>query len=241
MGFFGTLFETIEYITDEFNDLCKGISEDAKQLGDELVHINDTSYVSPYAKKQEAAERIDRANRKMNRARERYDSHVKRVERKIEENYRMKRELLGKTGPERRLLSNYSSYSSFAYTDIDSVGFRNSTDFQLGEFLGIFGHGFRDEAASSYLEDAKDFEVEASRVCSRIDSYDAKLSRIEDQMEVEERIIDTLTKQIALKNANDKAQIAQAIKNLLNLVICDRNGEVQQKYVQELDKLKRFC
>ena len=238
MSFLGTLFETITYITDEFNDLCKGVSEDVKQLGDELVHISDESYVSPYAKKQEAAERIDRANRKMDRARERYDSHVKRVEKKIEQNYKMKKELLGKVGAERRFSF---TYSSFDYTDVGSVGFRNSTDFQLGEFLGIFGYDFMDEAASSYLEDAKDFEVEASRVCSKIDSYDAKLSRIEDQMEVEEKLIDTLTKQIALKNANDKAQIAQAIKNLLNLVICDKNGEVQQKYVQELHKLKRFC
>lgn len=239
MGLFGLVFETVGYIAGEFGDLCKGVSEDAKQLGDELAHISDDSYVSPYAKKKEAEERIDRANRKMDKARERYDAHVNRVEEKLQRNYKRKKELLGELEKEKR--SSASSYSSFDYIDIDGIGFRNQTDFKVGEFLGIFGHDVMNEAANSYLEDAKDYEVEVRRVCSKIESYDAKLLRIEDQIEIEEKLMDTLENQIILKSANDKVQVAQMIKNLLNLMICDKNGEIQQKYIQELDKLKRFC
>lgn len=238
MGFFDLLFDAVEYIAGETTDLFNDISEDTRQLGDELLHIHDDSYVSPYAKKKEAQERIDRANRKIDRARERYDSHVDRVEKRIERNFKRKQELLGKLEKNSSLSSGYSSYD---YIDIDSASFRNRTDFQLGEFLGIFGHDIMDEAASSYLEDAKDYEVEVRRMCSKIESYDAKLSRIEDQMEIEEKIIDTLETQIAMKSMNNKIQAAQAIKNLLNITICDRSGEIQQKYVQELDKLKKFC
>lgn len=239
MGLFGLVFDTVGYIAGEFGDLCKGVSEDAKQLGDELAHISDDSYVSPYAKKKQAEERIDRANRKMDKARERYDTHVNRVEKKLQRNYKRKKELLGQLEKERR--TSVSGYSSFDYMDIDSIGFRNRTDFKIGEFLGIFGHDVMDEAANSYLEDAKDYEVEARRVCSKIESYDAKLSRIEDQIEVEEKLMDTLENQIELKSTSDKVQVAQMIKNLLNWMVCDKNGEVQQKYIQELDKLKRFC
>lgn len=239
MGLFGLVFETVGYIAGEFGDLCKGVSEDARQLGDELVHISDDSYVSPYAKKKQAEERIDKANRKMDRARERYNAHVSRVEKKLQRNYKRKKELLGQLEKERS--NSTSNYSSFDYIDIDSIGFRNQIDFKIGEFLGIFGHDVMDEAANSYLEDAKDYEVEARRVCSKIESYDAKLSRIEDQIEVEEKLMDTLENQIALKSASDKVQVAQMIKNLLNWMICDKNGEIQQKYIQELGKLKRFC
>lgn len=240
MGLFGAIFESVGYIAGEFGDLCKGVSEDVRQLGDELAHISDDNYVSPYAKKKEAEERISKAERKMDRAKERYDSHVNRVEKKLQENYRRKKELLGKLEEEKNSRA-FSSYSSFDYMDIGSVGFRNRTDFKIGEFLGIFGHDVMDEAANSYLEDARDYEVEAKRVCAKIDSYDAKLSRIEAQIEVEERLIDTLENQIVSKSAYDKVQAAQAIRNLLNTMICDKDGEVQQRYVQELEKLKRFC
>lgn len=240
MGFFETLFEGVGYIAGETIDLFQGISEDTKQLGDELIHIHDDSYVSPYAKKKEAAERIDRADRKMDNARSRYDNHVNRVEKRLGRNFKRKQELLGKLEIEKnRGLS--LGYSSYDYIDIDGVGFRNRTDFQVGEFLGIFGRNIMDEAATSYLEDAKDYEVEARRVCARIENYDAKLSRIEEQMEIEERLIDILENQIASKSMNGKEQAAQAIRNLLNMAICDKNGEIQQQYIQELDKLKRFC
>ena len=98
-----------------------------------------------------------------------------------------------------------------------------------------------DQAANSYLEDARDYEVEAKRVCAKIESYDAKLSRIEAQIEVEERLMDTLENQIVSKSINNRVQAAQAIRNLLNMMICDKNGEIQQKYIQELERLKRFC
>ena len=240
MGLFGAIFESVGYIAGEFGDLCKGVSEDARQLGDELVHISDDNYVSPYAKKKEAEEKISKANRKMDRARERYDSHVNRVEKKLQENYSRKKELLGKLEAETNK-SSFSNYSSFDYMDIGSVGFRNRTDFKIGEFLGIFGHDVMDQAANSYLEDARDYEVEAKRVCAKIESYDAKLSRIEAQIEVEERLMDTLENQIVSKSINNRVQAAQAIRNLLNMMICDKNGEIQQKYIQELERLKRFC
>ena len=240
MGLFGAIFESVGYIAGEFGDLCKGVSEDARQLGDELVHINNDNYVSPYAKKKKAEEKIYKANIKMDRARERYDVHVNRVENKLKENYKRKRELLGEIEKESPQKAFYE-YSSFDYMDIASIGFRNRTDFKIGEFLGIFGHDVMDEAVNSYLEDAKDYEVEAKRVCSKIDSYDAKLSKIEGQIEVEERLMDILENQIISKSANDKVQAAQAIKNLLNIMICDKNGEIQQRYVQELERLKRFC
>lgn len=240
MGLFSEIFEAVGYIAGEFGDMCKGISEDARQLGDELIHISDDSYVSPYAKKNEAKERIERAERKMDRARERYDAHVSKVENKLYQNYERKRAILGKLETNRRN-SIASSYSSFDHIDIGSVGFRNRSDFQLGEFLGIFGHSFRDEAASAYLEDAKDYEVEARRVCAKIENYDAQLSRIENSIEVEEKLIETLERQIAVKSANDKRQAAEAIRNLLKFAICDSNGNIQEKYVNELERLKRFC
>lgn len=238
MSFLETLFEGVGYIAGETVDLFKGISEDTRQLGDELIHIQDDSYVSPYAKKKEAVERIDKADRKMDNARSRYDNHVNRVEKRLERNLKRKRELLGKL---EQTSDSSSGYSSYNYLEIASVGFRNRTDFQVGEFLGIFGHNIMDEAATSYLEDAKDYEVEARRVCAKIEHYDAKLSRIESQMEIEEKLIDVLENQIASKSLNGKVQAAQAIRNLLHMAICDNNGEIQQQYIQELDKLKRFC
>lgn len=240
MGFFETLFEVVEYISGETADLLKGISEDTKQLGDELVHIYDDSYVSPYAKKKEATERIDRADRKMDNARSRYDNHIKRVEKRLEKNLKRKQELLVKSENE-KTCGLSSKYSSYDYIDMDSVGFRNRIDFQVGEFWGIFGHSIMDEAATSYLEDAKDYEVEARRVCAKIENYDAKLSRIEEQMDIEEKLMDTLENQIAWKNMNDDVQAKQVIRNLLSIAICDKNGEIRQQYIQELDELKRFC
>lgn len=240
MSFLRDLFDTVGYIAGETKDLFDGIAEDTKQLNDELLHFYDSSYVSPYEKKHQAAERIDNADRKMDKARSRYEKHVKRVEERLQTNLKRKQELLGKIENEKNSKKS-SRYSSYDYTSIESVSFRNKSDFKAGEFLGIFGHDIMEQAANSYLEDAKDYEVEAKRVCAKIENYDAKLSRIEDQIDIEEKIIDTLESQIVSKNMSGKTQVAQAIRNLLNTTICDKNGNIQQKYVQELENLKKFC
>lgn len=226
MGFFSFLIE-------ETADLFSGIAEDTRQLGDELIHISDSSYVSPYQKKADAREKINRADRKMANAKSAFQQHYNQVNNRIKENYEMKKKLLGKLDDS---LSGAREVK-IKYDMRTCDYFRNRDDFKFGEFLGFFGHDIMDQAANQYLEDARDYEIEARGVVARIEQQEEKLHEIELQIEREEAILCVVSRQYELESATRRRQIADSLKCLLECAICDSNGNISKRYVNELEKL----
>lgn len=228
------LFDFISFLIDETVDLVDEINEDAKQLGDELLHINDSTYVSPYQKKADACKKINRADQKMANAKSLFQQHYNRVNNRIKENYEMKKKLLGKLDNSLHEAREVNIKYDLKTCDY----FRNRDDFKFGEFLGLFGHDIMDQAANQYLEDARDYEVEARGVVARIEQNDAKLKEIECKIDIEEQLLNVLSDNYYTKSLAQKDQIAGVIKNLMNIEICDRYGNIQEKYVRELEKLR---
>lgn len=148
MSFFEVLFGLGDCILTETSILVKGVNEDAKQLGDELLHINDSNYVSPYQKKADAAAKIDKATDKMYKAKANFEKQYKSVTEKIQHNYQLKSELL------ERICNSHSISILSNSIDInipDRIYFTQRQDFKVGEFLGLFGHDIMDNAAEQYL------------------------------------------------------------------------------------------
>ena len=59
-------------------------------------------------------------------------------------------------------------------------------------------------------------------------------------MELEEKLLDTLTNRIGRMSHNESLQTAMALKQMLNLAICDHNGEIRQEYIRAFGALKKF-
>lgn len=224
-------------VAEESAILFEGVAEDAKQLGDELLHCYDDNYKSPYAVKHEAAEIIQHADDKLYRAQERYRRHMERVRKLLGSNINHKTRLYGRlNGLQTR--SNVASILSF--TEMCSPAFLNKVDFQIGEMLGIFGGELRRDAANSYLEDAKDYKIAVQGEIARIDRYDAKLSALEQQLLVEETLLHTLEQQIEWKTQAQCYEMANLIRRLLDTAMLNANGDLKNDYLAAYETLQRL-
>ena len=233
-GGFCMFGEFLSFLIDETCDLVSGIHEDAKQLNDELLHINDNTYVSPYQKRNDAREKIDRAENKIFKANDRFERHYDIVKEKIRKNYELKKLLLNRLDSSTVTIKPTLT----GINAMEGLGFRQRDDFEIGEMLGLWGHEMMDQAASQYLEDAKDFEVEARAVVARIEQNGAKLKKLEYKIDLEGELLNVLSENYYSKSLAKKNQMASVIKNLMNIQICDRQGNIQEKYVSELEKLR---
>lgn len=200
-----------------------------------MVHLNDSTYVSPVQKKRDAQEIISKADDRLYNTQERFRSKYDVVINKIKTNFELKKSLLN------CVENNFVKPSSNIYFD-DTMGcsFRQKSDYKFGEFLGVFGHDIRNQAAMEYLEDARDYAVEVRGMCAKINDRYEKLKYIEEKINVEEKLLNVLQNNINAKNAESKKQMAQSIKKLLNMVICDNDGNLKQDYITELEKLNKF-
>ena len=90
MGFWNDVFYVVGGIADATETLISGVCEDAKQLGDELLHLHDSSYVSPYEKKAQAVRITEKADDKLYRAQERYRKHYQHTGDMLRRNYERK-------------------------------------------------------------------------------------------------------------------------------------------------------
>lgn len=232
----GMIFDFLEFLAYETHDLVTGVHEDAKQLGDELIHINDSSYVSPYRMKSEAREKISRADGKLGRAETRYAQHFTEVRDKIQHNNKLKEHLLGRLEGK----SESSLVKAVAFRSMEPVEFTGRDDFKMGEFLGFFGSELRRKAANDYLEDAKDYEVEVRGRIAEIEYCDMKLTELEKKIALEERLLGGLAECYYTKTQEQKYQMAKSIRSLMEIEICDSSGNIRQRYVTELDKLSRI-
>lgn len=230
----GLFLDFLDVVFDSTIELVTGVADDARQLGDELIHISDDSYVSPYQKRIDAREKIERADRKMNKAKDNFERHYKLVDEKIKKNYELKKSLLGKINDETLKVSPIKLNINMASNGY----FENIDDYNFGKFLGIFGHDIMDHAANQYLEDARDYEVEAKEVIAKIEHSDMKLDKIEEKIKVEEKLLQALSTNYLEKTAAKKTQMATSIKKLMNMAICDSEGNIDQRYVYELEKLR---
>ncbi len=240
MGLFDFLEGVCKFaavVVDEGSTLFEGIAEDTKQLGDELLHCHDDSYVSPYAVKNKAAEIIDRADTKLYNAQERYRRHMEQVRKELGNNLNHKTRLYGRLNG---LQTRHNIASIVSFAEMNSPTFLNKVDFQLGEMLGIFGGELRREAANSYLEDAKDYKVAVQREIARIDRFDAKLSALEQQLFVEEVLLRTLEWQIEQKTQAQCYEMAQQIRRLLDTAMLDASGNLKNDYLAAYEMLKRL-
>ena len=224
-------------IAEESAILVKGVAEDTRQLGDELLHCYDNNYKSPYEIKHEAAEIIQRADDKLYRAQERYRHHMDQVSKVLGDNLNHKTRLYGRlTSLQTR--RNIASIVNFA--DMSSPVFLNKIDFQVGEMLGVFGGELRREAANSYLEDAKDYKVTVQCEIARIERFDAKLSALEQQLFVEESLLQTLERQIEQKTQAQCYEMANQIRKLIDIAMLDTNGNLKNDYLTAYEMLKRL-
>lgn len=230
----GLFLDFLDVVFDATTELVTGVADDARQLGDELIHISDDSYVSPYQKRADAKAKIERSDVKMSRAKEKFERHYKLVNEKVKKNYELKKNLLGKLDA-----SNLNTIPFKLNINMVSNGvFENKDDYNFGKILGIFGHDIMDHAANQYLEDARDYEVEAKGIIAKIDHRDMQLYEIEKKIDLEEELLQVLSKNYTNKTVAKKTQMASSIRNLMNFAICDSEGNIDQKYVCELENLR---
>ena len=220
-------------------DAAKDISDDFFQLCDEIVHIDDDDYVSPYQKRHNADVMIQHAEIDLREAKRNYEAHYKETAASASSAREKKKALLGRVldkNPEDARGRDAVLFCG----DMMAPSFVNKGEFSLGEGLWPLPLNYllRDHAAESYLEDAMDYRVVANCHIEKIRSYDLKLTHIQNQLELEKKLLGQLERKIAAATKEGKAEIARSLTALLKLSICDEEGNLRRDYTEELNRLR---
>lgn len=238
MGIFENFCYVVSGIVTETECFIRDVKEDTRQLGDELIHCYDSSYVSPYEKKEQAARIIEKADDKLYKAQESYRRQYKRTGEALKRNYERKTRLQAKL---KQQLQHTVSSRNPVFGQAPDISFARRDEFVFGEMLGIFGHQLRDAAATSYLEDAKDYRLSVEHKVADIRYKEGILYSIEMQMQKEERLFDTMENEIARRTQAQQHRMAEVLKGLLNESVCDRSGEISRNYMNLFNQLSNLA
>lgn len=208
-----------------------------KEFGDDMLHIADDNYVSPYTKKYDSLEIIEASKEKLEIAKKAYEERYDYTSYRVDKNFKLKKELLGKT--EEKLLVKQNEKSYISEAEMTDLIAEQLFKFRLGEFLGVFGQSMRDKSASDFLENAKEFELKVDALCAKLHKNEAILDSIVAQIDIEEKVLYVL-KQNFEKDFSKRQQIGYLIKSLMETNILDSQGNINQRYVNQLNQLRNI-
>lgn len=206
-----------------------------KEFGDNMLHITDDDYVSPYTKKYDSIQIIEASQEKLELEKKKYEKRYNCTFSKVSRNFRLKKELLGKT--EEKLNNSKTEDFCISEVRISDLVSDQLFKFSVGDALGIFGQSIRDKAASEFLENAKDFQVKVDALCAKLHKDEAILDSIDEQIDVEEKILNVLKENLE-KNPSNKQQIGYLLRQLIETKILDSQGNISQKYINQLNQLQ---
>ena len=106
-----------------------------KEFGDDMLHIADDNYVSPYTKKYDSLEIIEASKEKLEIAKKAYEERYDYTSYRVDKNFKLKKELLGKT--EEKLLVKQNEKSCFATGVRSGFYFASITTAQGGAYACV--------------------------------------------------------------------------------------------------------
>ena len=74
-------------------------------------------------------------------------------------------------------------------------------------------------------------------MCAKLHKDEAILDSIDEQIDVEEKILNVLKENLE-KNPSNKQQIGYLLRQLIETKILDSQGNISQKYINQLNQLQ---
>ena len=253
MGFFDDVEYFFSGLTDEVGTLVEGtadlvsftvggITELMTDGVKEIVIEGNSNYKMSYELKEEAQNRISKARGRLQSRYDELEKRVKMFNEYAESVHTQKVALAERLGMRVGGKCTFS-YRSNRYFSTPSYFYSPSVNPDIAPFLGLnelTDIRGRKESAKDYLEDARDFEVEASGKIAEVNRAIALIEALKEELYEEEQIIRKLNDAVTHNRILDRTEVGRQLQVLIAEYVLSEKGERNEVYRQGVEKLRQL-
>ena len=253
MGFFDDVEYFFSGLTDEVGTLVEGTADLVSFTVGGLTELmtdgvkemfidGNTNYKTSYELKEEAQNRISKARSRLQSRYDEMEKKVKTFNEYAESVHTQKVALAERLGMRAGDKCTFS-YRSNRYISTPSYFYSPSVNPDIAPFLGLnelTDIRGRKESAKDYLEDARDFEVEASGKIAEVNRAIALIEALREDLYEEEQIIRRLNEAVAYNRTLDRTEVGRQLQVLIAEYVLSEKGERNEVYRQGVEKLRQL-